>query len=158
LYCYFVTAIYHWKIPDLNYVYIYIYNIYIHHTRSPPPHHTTPRALSQSGESPIYIAAYYGHTGAVKELIAGGCDVNLANKVQQMTRLALALACLGFRVRLPLPPLAHLNLQYSFRLLLESLIPGRSSTGKIMLHVPRRLPLSLLLHCLSVNILACISF
>ena len=76
----------------------------------------------------------HGHTDTVKDLIAAGCDVNLAQKVKQMTRLALALACLGFRVRLPLPPLAHLHLQYSFRLLLQSLIPGRSSTGKMRLH------------------------
>jgi hypothetical protein len=139
------------------YIYIYIIYIYIHHTRSPPPpHHTTPRTSPQDGESPVYRAAANGKTGAVKELIAGGCDVNLADKVKQMTRLALALACLGFCVRLPLPPLAHLNLQYSFRLLLQSLIPGRSSTGKMRLHVPRRLPLSLLLHCVSVSILACI--
>jgi hypothetical protein len=141
-------------------MYIYIYIIYISTTPARLHHHTTPphAPSPQDGESPVWIAARNGHTDAVKELIAGGCDMNLADKVKQMTRLALALACLCFRVRLPLPPLAHLNLQYSFRLLLHSLIPGRSSAGKMRLHAPRRLPLSLLLHCLSVTILACISF
>jgi ankyrin repeat protein len=86
---------------------------------STPPHPTHP--LPQRGWTPIYAAAANGHTDAVKELIAAGCDMNLAEKVKQMTGLALALACLGFRVRLPLPPLADLNLQYLFRLLLESL-------------------------------------
>jgi hypothetical protein len=77
--------------------------------------------VPQDGWTPIYIAAGNGHTDAVKELIsAAGCDINHATKVKQMTRLALALACLGFRVRLPLPPLAHLNLQYLLRMLLES--------------------------------------
>jgi hypothetical protein len=141
-------------------MYIHIYIIYISTTPARLHHHTTPphAPSPQDGRTPVYRAAYNGHTGAVKELISGGCDINLAEKVKQMTRLALALACLGFRVRLPLPPLAHLHLQYSFRLLLQSLIPGRSSTGKMRLHVPRRLPLSLLLHCLSVTVLACISF
>jgi hypothetical protein len=85
------------------------------------PHHPTLPLPQAGGQTPIWAAAANGHTDAVKELIAGGCDVNLAQEVKQMTRLALALACLGFRVRLPLPPLAHLNLQYSFRFLLESL-------------------------------------
>jgi hypothetical protein len=49
--------------------------------------------------TPIFAAACCGHTDAVKELIAAGCDINLANKVKQMTHLALALACLCFRAR-----------------------------------------------------------
>ncbi len=63
-------------------------------------HPTTPLSLSfKDGDTPLYAAAYNGNTGAVKELVAAGCDINLADKVQQMTRLALALACLGFRTR-----------------------------------------------------------
>ena len=73
----------------------------------------------KDGYTPIYIAAQNGHTDAVKELIAAGCDINLAMKVKQMTRLALALALRAFRARLPLAPLSTLNLQYLFRLLLE---------------------------------------
>ncbi len=78
---------------------MYIY-IYIHHTRSPPPppHPTPPHLthpLPQDGCTPIYIAARNGRTDAVKELIAAGCDINLADKVKQMTRLALALGCRG---------------------------------------------------------------
>ena len=73
----------------------------------------------KDGLTPIYIAAHQGQTDAVKELIAAGCDINLADKVKQMTRLALALALRAFRARLPLAPLATLNLQYLFRLLLE---------------------------------------
>ncbi len=74
----------------------------IHHTRSPPPpHHTTPHTLSptQSGCTPIFAAARNGNTDAVEELISAGCDIHLADKVKQMTRLALALACHGFRAR-----------------------------------------------------------
>ncbi len=139
MYCYYVTALYHWKIPDLN---IYIYIIYISTTPARLHHPTPPHAPSpQDRQTPIYAAAENGRTGAVKELIAGGCNINLADKVKQMTRLVLALACLGFRVRLPLPPLAHLNLQYSFSLLLQSLIPGRSSTGKTRLHPTSPTPL-----------------
>ena len=73
----------------------------------------------KDGCTPICIAACKGQTDAVKELIASGCDMNLATKVKQMTRLALALALRAFRARLPLAPLATLNLQYLFRLLLE---------------------------------------
>ena len=62
-----------------------------------PPHPTLP--LPQWGQSPIYIAACNGQTDAVKELVAAGCDINLADRVKQMTRLALALACLCFRTR-----------------------------------------------------------
>ncbi len=70
----------------------------------------------KDGATPIYAAALQGQTDAVKELIAAGCDINLATKVKQMTRLALALALSAFRARLPLAPLATLNLQYLFRL------------------------------------------
>jgi hypothetical protein len=55
--------------------------------------------VCQDGETPIWRAACNGQTGAVKKLVAAGCDINLANKVKQMTRLALALACLCFRTR-----------------------------------------------------------
>jgi hypothetical protein len=54
-----------------------------------PPHPTHP--LPQDGCTPIYVAACFGYTDAVKELVAAGCDINLADKVKQMTRLALAL-------------------------------------------------------------------
>jgi hypothetical protein len=84
-------------------VYLSIYlSIYIHHTRSPPPpHHATPRtpSLPQDGWTPIYVAAYWGKTDAVKELIAAGCDINRATKVKQMTGLAFELACLCCRAR-----------------------------------------------------------
>ena len=73
----------------------------------------------KDGATPIYVAAAQGQTDAVKELIAAGCDINLAQEVKQKTRLALALALRAFRARLPLAPLATLNLQYLFRLLLE---------------------------------------
>ena len=73
----------------------------------------------KEGLTPIYAAAGYGRTDAVKELIAAGCDINLAEKVKQKTRLALALALRAFRARLPLAPLATLILQDLFRLLLE---------------------------------------
>ncbi len=86
-------------------------------TTPPRPAHPLP----QSGKTSIYAAAANGHTDVVKELIAAGCDMNLAEKVKQMTGLALALACLCFRGRLPLPPLAHLTFQCLFSLLLESL-------------------------------------
>jgi hypothetical protein len=62
------------------------------------PHHPT-HPLPQEGRTPIYAAANEGQTDAVKELVAAGCDINLANEVKQMTRLALALACLGFHAR-----------------------------------------------------------
>ncbi len=48
----------------------------------------------QDGETPIYAAACCGKTDAVKELIAAGCDMNLADKVKQMTRLALCVSSL----------------------------------------------------------------
>jgi ankyrin repeat protein len=63
---------------------------------STTPHHPTSLSL-QDGETSIYVAAKYGNTDAVKELVAAGCDINRATKVKQMTRLALALACLCFR-------------------------------------------------------------
>ena len=74
----------------------------------------------KDGATPIFIAALQGQTDAVKELIAAGCDINLAREVKHKTRLALALALRAFRARLPLAPLATLNLQYLFRLLLEA--------------------------------------
>ncbi len=82
-----------------------------------PPHPTHP--VHKDGWTPIFISACYGKTDTVKELIAAGCDINLAAKVKQMTRLALALALRAFRAGLPLAPLATLNLQSLFRLLLE---------------------------------------
>jgi ankyrin repeat protein len=85
------------------------------HHHPTPPHAPSPK----NGATPIYMAAMQRQTDAVKELISAGCDINLANKVKQMTRLALALALRAFRVRLPLAPIATLNLQYLFRLLLE---------------------------------------
>jgi hypothetical protein len=36
------------------------------------------------GQTPIGIAAAAGQTDAVKELVAAGCDINLADKVKQM--------------------------------------------------------------------------
>jgi ankyrin repeat protein len=107
-------------------MHIYMYNIYISttparlHHHPTPPHPTDPTRYTKDGRTPIFIAAREGKTDAVKELIAAGCDINLANKVKQMTRLALALALRAFRARLPLAPLATLNLQYLFRLLLEA--------------------------------------
>ena len=77
--------------------------------------------LPQDGCTPIFGAAREGKAEAVKELISAGCDINLASKVKQMTGLVLALALRPFPALLPLPPLAHLNLQYLLRLLLESL-------------------------------------
>jgi ankyrin repeat protein len=74
----------------------------------------------KDGATPIYVAAQNGHTDAMKELIAAGCDINVAAKVKQKTRLALALPLRAFRARLPLAPLATLNFQYLFRLLLEA--------------------------------------
>ncbi len=97
------------------YIYIYIYPPHPLASTTTPPHAPPPK----NGMTPIYAAAYNGKTDAVKELIAAGCDINLANKVKQMTRLALALALRAFRARLPLAPLATLNFQYLFRLLLE---------------------------------------
>ena len=92
---------------------------YIHHTRSPDT--TTLHTLSpQGGFTPLWIATSKGHIEAVKQLISAGCDMNLAEKVKQMTRLALALARSVPFARLPLPPPANLNLQYLLRLLLES--------------------------------------
>jgi hypothetical protein len=70
-----------------------------------PPHPTRP--LPQGGWTPLYAAACYGQTDAVKELVAAGCDINLATKVKQMTRLALTLACLCFRTRVALAALAQ---------------------------------------------------
>jgi ankyrin repeat protein len=35
----------------------------------------------KDGATPIFIAACMGQTDAVKELIAAGCDINLATKV-----------------------------------------------------------------------------
>ena len=64
-----------------------------------PPHPTHP--VHKAGWTPIYVAASMGQTDAVKELISAGCDINLAAKVKQMTRLALALALRAFRARLP---------------------------------------------------------
>jgi hypothetical protein len=66
---------------------------------STTPHHPT-HPLPQDGWTPIFAAVFNGHTDAVKELIAAGCDINLADMVKQMTGLALALACLAFRTRL----------------------------------------------------------
>ena len=94
--------------------------VYIHHTRSSDT--TTPRTISpqSGGQTPLWIATSKGHIEAVKQLISAGCDMNLASTVKQMTRLALALARSVPFARLPLPPLANLNLQYLLRLLLES--------------------------------------
>ncbi len=85
------------------------------HHHPTPPHAPPPK----DGCTPIFIAAQTGKTDAMKELISAGCDINLAQKVKQKTRLALALPLRAFRARLPLEPLATLNLQYLFRLLLE---------------------------------------
>ena len=73
---------------------------------STTPHHPT-LPLPKNGWTPLHIAARLGSTDAVKELVAAGCDINLANKVKQMTRLALALACLCFRTRGRLAALAQ---------------------------------------------------
>ncbi len=63
-----------------------------------------------------------GRTDVVKELISAGCDKNLPDKVKQMTPLPFALALRPFPAGLaPSPTRANLNLQYWFRLLLESL-------------------------------------
>ncbi len=35
----------------------------------------------QDGWTPLNVAAAYGHEGAVKELIAGGANINQANDV-----------------------------------------------------------------------------
>jgi len=35
---------------------------------------------NENGRTPIYVAAREGHTDALKELIAAGCDMNLADK------------------------------------------------------------------------------
>ncbi len=70
----------------------------LHHYPTPP--HTP--SLPKNGATPIFIAAQEGKTDAVKELMSAGCNINLANKVKQMTRLALALALRAFRARLPL--------------------------------------------------------
>ncbi len=48
--------------------------------------------ISQIGYSPICIAASKGYTDVVKQLIAVGCDINLATRVKQMTPLAFAFA------------------------------------------------------------------
>ncbi len=65
----------------------------------------------KDGYTPIYVAAAQGKTDAMKELISAGCDINLAAKVKQMTRLALALALRAFRARLPLAPLSKISLE-----------------------------------------------
>ena len=67
------------------------------------PHHPT-HPLPQEGRTPIYAAANEGQTDAVKELVAAGCDINLADKVKQMTPLPFALALRYFPARLaPFP-------------------------------------------------------
>jgi hypothetical protein len=100
-----------------------MYNVYMYISTSPARHHhhpTPPHAPPpKDGSTPIHVAASHGKTNAMKELMSAGCDINLADKVKQKTRLALALALRAFRARLPLAPLATLNLQYWFRLLLE---------------------------------------
>jgi hypothetical protein len=114
LYGYYATAIRRCKIPDLHYVCVYIIYIYIYicpphplASTTTPPHPTRP--VHKDGRTPIFAAAWEGKTDAVKELIAAGCDINLAEEVKQKTRLALALALRAFRARLPLAPLATLN-------------------------------------------------
>ena len=96
-------------------------NIYIRvHAHTDTHAHSDTYNLVQKGTTPLWIATSNGHIEAVKELICAGCDMNRAETVEQMTRLALALARSVPFARLPLPPPANLNLQYLLRLLLES--------------------------------------
>ncbi len=41
-------------------------------------------SYDQGGWTPLYSAAYNGHEGAVKELIAAGANINQADKVSKI--------------------------------------------------------------------------
>jgi hypothetical protein len=56
--------------------------------------------ISQVGYTPICIAASKGYSDVVKQLIAAGCDINLATRVQQMTPLAFAFALCNSNISL----------------------------------------------------------